>query len=222
MAHRVAVGARQNDNAIIDERPDLDLRADAADRPAERRAGHGQQHVDRRVPREHAHGATAGGMAQVGPDNVAPGYHRGTVCAASRTAASTTSGSWGMRRYAAWSSRSACRTSSASKSANAPRRRSSDRLVFRSLAKRSNLATRSSSSCTNTSRRATKHMLTPMVADDVGPYPSGQGGGHLGHGVTTTLRYDPFVRCATHVRDSLRTRSPRATRRPERAWPQPR
>jgi hypothetical protein len=103
-------------------------------------------------------------VGRIGPDVVTPAYQFGIVSLASRAATSTTIGSCGVNRYDACSSASAWRISSASRTATAPRRRSSDRLVPRSAASRSSRATRSSSNCTSTSRRAIDHMVTRMPA----------------------------------------------------------
>ena len=51
------------------------------------------EHLDRGIPREHADGPTVGRWSEVGPDDVAAGYHSGAVRAARRLALATSAGS---------------------------------------------------------------------------------------------------------------------------------
>ena len=62
---------------------------------------------DRGVAGQHADRSTSSRRTQICPDDVATGYHSGTVSTASRSAAVTSAGSCGALRYAARSSRSA-------------------------------------------------------------------------------------------------------------------
>jgi hypothetical protein len=101
-------------------------------------------------------------LPRLAQNNVAPNYQLGIVSLASRAAASTTIGSWGVSRYGACNSASARRRSSASSTATARLRRSADRFVPRSAASRSSRATRSSSNCTNTSRRPIDRLVTHL------------------------------------------------------------
>jgi hypothetical protein len=140
----------------------FDLRSYSAHRSRNRSAGHGRENLNGGISRQHTDRTPPSGASQIGPEDVAPGYQFGIVSLAKRAATSTTMGSWGVKRYDAWSSASDLRSSSASSTATAPLRRSSDRLVPRSAASRSSRATRSSSNCTSTSRRPTRHMVTHM------------------------------------------------------------
>lgn len=144
-------------------RANFDFRANPANRSRNRSAGHGRENLNGGVSSQHAHRTPASGASEIGPDNVPPGYQFGIVSLASRAATSTTIGSCGVKRYDACSSVSARWSSSASSTATAPLRRSSERLVPRSAASRSSRATRSSSNCTSTSRRPMNHMVTHML-----------------------------------------------------------
>src|ERR1700722_17235187 len=141
----------------------FDLRANPSKRSRNRSARHCRENLDGGISRQYADWSPTRSASQIGPNYVAPGYQLGIVSLAKRAATSTTIGSCGVNRYDAWSSASDLRSSSASRTATAPRRRSSDRLVPRSAASRSSRATRSSSNCTNTSRRPMKHMITHMA-----------------------------------------------------------
>ena len=143
-------------------RANFDLRANPANCSRNRSAGHGRENLNGSVSSQHAHGTPASGASQIDPENVASGYQFGIVAVASRAATSTMIGSCGVKRYDACSSASARRSSSASSTATAPLRRSSERFVPRSAASRSSRATRSSSNCTSTSRRPMNHMVTHM------------------------------------------------------------
>jgi hypothetical protein len=131
----------------------FDLRANPADRSCNRSTGHGRENLDGGVSGQYAHRTSASGTSQISPNNVTSGYQFGIVSPASRAATSTMIGSCGVKRYEACSSVSAWRSSSASRTATAPLRNSSDRFVPRSAASRSSRETRSSSNCTSTSRR---------------------------------------------------------------------
>jgi hypothetical protein len=133
---------------------ELDFRSDTSNGAGDRCAGDCGEHFDRRVAGQQADGPTTSGRSEIGPVDVVASYHAGAVSAASRLADRTSAGSAGCRRYAARSSRSAAASRSASSTAWAPRRNSSERLVPRSVASASSCSTRSSSSCTSTSRRA--------------------------------------------------------------------
>ncbi len=130
------------------------FRSDAANRSRDGSARDRCEHFDCCVACEHADRTAASGRSEVCPVDVVAGYHAGAVFAASRRADSTRAGSAGCRRYANFSARSAVARSSASRTAWAPRRISSERLVPRSAASASRRSTRSSSSWTSTSRRA--------------------------------------------------------------------
>jgi hypothetical protein len=143
-------------------RSNFDLRANPANCSRNRSAGQRRENLNGSVSCQHAHRTPASGASQIGPDDVAPGYQFEIVSVASRAATSTMIGSCGVKRYDACSSASARRSSSASSTATAPLRRSSERLVPRSAASRSSRATRSSSNCTRTSRRPMNHMVTHM------------------------------------------------------------
>jgi hypothetical protein len=143
-------------------RANFDLRANPADRSRDRSACHGRENLNGGIAGQHAHRTPASGASEIGPDDVTPRYQFGIVSLASRAATSTTIGSCGVKRYDACNSLSAWRSSSASSTATAPLRRSSDRLVPCSAASRSSRATRSSSNCTSTSRRPINHMITHM------------------------------------------------------------
>ena len=140
----------------------FDLRTNPTNRSCNRSTGHGRENLDGGVSGQHAHRTSASRASQISPNNVTPGYQLGIVSPASRAATSTTIGSCGVKRYDACSSVSAWRSSSASSTATAPLRRSSDRFVPRSAASRSSRKTRSSSNCTSTSRRPIHHMVTHM------------------------------------------------------------
>jgi|GEM_PF-5846654 len=143
-------------------RANFNLRANPANRSRNWSAGHGRENLNGGVSGQHAHRTPASGASEIDPDNVTPGYQVGIIPLASRAATSTTMGSCGVKRYDACSSASAWRSSSASSTATAPLRRSSDRFVPCSTASRSSRATRSSSNCTSTWRRPMDHMVIHM------------------------------------------------------------
>jgi hypothetical protein len=144
-------------------RSNFNFRANPANRSRYWGTRHGRENLNGSVSSQHAHWTPASGPTKIGPDDVPSGYQFGIVSLASRTAASSTIGSCGVERYDACSSASARRSSSASSTATAPLRSSSDRFVPCSTASRSSRATRSSSNCTRTSRRPINHMVAHML-----------------------------------------------------------
>lgn len=77
---------------------DLDLGAHPAEGPGDRSASNRRKDLDCGIPRQYADGTATDWSTEVGPHDVASGYHSGTVSAASRAADWTTSGSCGVRR----------------------------------------------------------------------------------------------------------------------------
>ena len=78
--------------------PDLDLRTDMPNRSSDRCTRDCGQDLDSGVSCKDADGSPSCRRAKVGPDQVAAGYHSGTVLEARRLALMTTSGSCGTRR----------------------------------------------------------------------------------------------------------------------------
>src|SRR3954453_8235582 len=93
--HVVATDHTRYGQAFV--RPHLHLGVNASDGASDWRAGDRVQNLYRRVAGEHADRAATGGRSEVGPDDVASGYHSGAVTDASRAAAVTICGSCGAR-----------------------------------------------------------------------------------------------------------------------------
>jgi len=111
------------------------------------------------VAGEDAYGAWAPVGPEVCPIDLVSSYHSGAVSAASLSDDSSRAGSGGYLVYPSTKPLSAWAHSSAWKPAIAARRNSSDRLTSVRCASLSSLATRSSSSWTNTSRLVIDHMV---------------------------------------------------------------
>jgi len=157
VAHTIAIkgGLGHGDQVVaVDHRvigqtvlgPHLHFRGDSADGPGYRCACQSVENGDRSVPCDDTYRPSARRRPEVGPDDVVSGYHSGAVSAASRCDASSSAASGGCFVYAAMRRSSARAHRSASRTATAPRRISSDLLSPTRRANSSSLATRSSSS----------------------------------------------------------------------------
>lgn len=165
LAHRllVKIGLGNGDDVVAVDHcstgetllgPYIHFGCDPSDDPGYGCACHLVQNRNRGIPGEDTYRPSTSRRPEVCPDDVVASYQSGAVSAASRRDASSSAASGGCFVYASMSLSSARAHSSASRTAKAARRRSSERLTSVRFASSSSLATRSSSSCTSTSRLA--------------------------------------------------------------------